>query len=92
MKSEPGAGDSALPEPGGQQPVTGHTRVDEAISRLDDLAGLPVAEHPAVFEHVHQQLTEALGDLDARDRPVADDSPGADDGPRADDGPGRPGG
>ncbi len=45
-------------------PGTGDARVDEAVSRLDDLAGLPVSEHPAVFEYVHERLTEALGDLD----------------------------
>jgi len=39
--------------------------VDEAVGRLGELAGLPVAEHPAVFEHVHRRLTEALGDLGA---------------------------
>lgn len=45
------------------QPSLGDPRVDEAVGRLSELAGLPVAEHPAVFEHVHQRLTEALGDL-----------------------------
>ena len=45
------------------QPSTGDARVDEALSRLDELAGLPVAEHPAVFEHVHRRLAEALGEL-----------------------------
>jgi hypothetical protein len=39
--------------------------VDEALSRLADLSGLPVAEHPAVFEYVHERLAETLGDLDA---------------------------
>jgi hypothetical protein len=42
--------------------------VDEAVARLDDLAELPVAEHAAVFEYVHERLTEALGDLDVRDQ------------------------
>ena len=67
-QSELDAGTPGLPDPAGQQPGTGDARVDEAVSRLADLAGLPVAEHPAVFEDVHQRLTEALGDLDARDR------------------------
>ncbi len=77
MESEPGP--QAADGPGqwsatgqwpatGQRPATGDPRVDEAIARLDDLAGLPVAGHPAVFEHVQQRLAEALGDLDARDR------------------------
>jgi len=51
----------------GARPGTGDARVDEAVDRLADLAGLPVAEHPAVFEYVHERLTEALGDLDVRD-------------------------
>ena len=51
-------------------------RVDEAVSQLEDLAGLPVAEHPAIFERVHQQLTDALGDAGARERAVPDGGPG----------------
>ncbi len=46
------------------RPATGDPRVDEAVARLDDLAGLPLAEHLAVFEYVHERLTEALGDLE----------------------------
>jgi hypothetical protein len=52
---------AVVPRP---RPSTGDARVDDAVARLDDLAGLPVAEHLAVFEHVHQRLTEALGELD----------------------------
>ncbi len=51
----------------GARSGTGDARVDAAVARLDDLAELPVAEHPAVFEYVHERLTEALGDLDVRD-------------------------
>jgi hypothetical protein len=67
----------------------GDARVDEAVARLADLAELPVAEHPPVFEYVHERLTEALGDLDVRDPAEA----GSPDGPggRAP-GPGAPGG
>ena len=46
------------------RPSTGDARVDDAVARLDSLAALPVAEHVAVFEYVHERLTEALGDLD----------------------------
>jgi len=60
----------------GAEPATGDSRVDEAVSQLEDLAGQPVAEHPAIFERVHQQLTEALGDAGARERAVPDNSPG----------------
>jgi hypothetical protein len=73
MESEPGPQAADGP---GQRPATGDPRVDEAVARLDDLAGLPVAEHPAVFEHVHQRLAETLGDLDARDRVAPDGDPG----------------
>ncbi len=73
MESEPGP---QAPDQPGRRPATGDPRVDEAVARLDDLAGLPVTEHPAVFEHVHQQLAEALGDLDARDRVAPDGDPG----------------
>jgi hypothetical protein len=44
-------------------PPTGDPRVDEALGRLSELAGLPVTEHPAVFGHIHQRLAEVLGDL-----------------------------
>jgi hypothetical protein len=47
-----------------QRPATGEPRVDEALARLDDLAGLPVTEHGDVFEHVHRRLREVLGELD----------------------------
>src|SRR5262249_10279278 len=59
------------------RPSTGDARVDDAVARLDGLAGLPVAEHLARFEYVHERLTEALGDLDVH-APVrsGDASPG----------------
>jgi hypothetical protein len=50
--------------PARMRPTTGDARVDDAVARLDDLADLPIAEHLAVFEYVHERLTEALGDLD----------------------------
>jgi len=60
------------------RPSTGDPRVDDAVARLDDLAGLPIAEHLAVFEYVHERLTEALGDLDVHAEAGAGDrSPGA---------------
>ncbi len=60
----PGAARGTVPDAAAvDQPSTGDARVDEALSRLDELAGLPVAEHPAVFEQVHRRLAEALGEL-----------------------------
>jgi hypothetical protein len=63
--------------------ATGDPRVDEAVARLDDLGRLPLAEHLAVFEYVHERLTEALGDLDVH-------APAHPGGQRS--GPGEPGG
>jgi broad specificity phosphatase PhoE len=60
---QPGA---EFPEPGGQRSATGEPRVDAALARLDELAGLPVTEHQAVFEDVHRRLREVLGELDTR--------------------------
>jgi hypothetical protein len=60
------------------RPSTGDARVDDAVARLDDLAALPVAEHVAAFEYVHERLTEALGDLDV---PAPAHSRGASPGP-----------
>jgi hypothetical protein len=47
------------------QPESGDGRVDQALARLADLDGLPIDEHPAVFEAVHGGLTAALGTLDS---------------------------
>ncbi len=44
-------------------PATGESRVDEVIGRLDGLADLPVEDHVEVFERVHDQLREVLGEL-----------------------------
>ncbi len=43
--------------------ATGEPRVDAALGRLGELHELPVAEHPGVYERVHEQLVEVLGDL-----------------------------
>lgn len=69
------------PGPSTPLPETGDARVDEALSRLDGLAGLPVAEHPAVFEYVHDRLAEALGDLDMGGHAGPDGQPGTAAGP-----------
>jgi hypothetical protein len=49
----------------GRRRATGEPRVDDALRNLDDLAELPVSEHPAVFEHVHTRLRDVLGELDS---------------------------
>jgi hypothetical protein len=64
-------------EPGGQRPATGEPRVDAALARLDELAGLPVTEHRAIFEDVHRRLRDVLGELDTRDPSQSQDATGA---------------
>jgi hypothetical protein len=88
----PAGSPAGQPGPAGARPSTGDSRVDEAVARLAGLAELPVAEHPAVFEYVHERLTEALGDLDVRD-PAGPGGPGGTGGPRGHlPGPRAPGG
>jgi hypothetical protein len=45
------------------RPETGEHRVDAALSLLDELTERPVTEHPEVFERVHAELSEVLGEL-----------------------------
>jgi hypothetical protein len=53
-----------MPEPPARErQATGEPRVDHALRRLADLADLPVSEHPPVFERIHGQLVEVLGEL-----------------------------
>lgn len=42
---------------------TGEPRVDAAVRGLDEVGELPVSEHPAVYERIHEQLVEVLGEL-----------------------------
>jgi hypothetical protein len=81
MGGAEGAGRPAAPQRSAVPRVrtsTGDPRVDDAVARLDDLAGLPITEHLAVFEYVHERLTEALGDLDVyAPARAGDHSPGA---------------
>ncbi|HEY2314778.1 MAG TPA: hypothetical protein VGH96_14275 [Streptosporangiaceae bacterium] len=46
-------------------PTIGEPRVDAALKLLDRLPGLPVSEHPELFEQVHAQLSDVLGELDS---------------------------
>ncbi len=45
------------------EPATGDPRVDAALRPLAGLAGRPVTEHPQVFERLHGELVEVLGEL-----------------------------
>jgi len=46
-------------------PPTGEPRVDAALRQLGELGDLPASEHPPVFERIHGQLVEVLGELRA---------------------------
>jgi hypothetical protein len=59
-----GEAEHGRPEQAGERPPTGEPRVDAALERLDELEGLPVTEHRAVFEDVHRRLRDVLGELD----------------------------
>jgi hypothetical protein len=61
---DPAGEDRALTAAGASAPGTGDVRVDAALKLLDRLPELPVGDHAAVFERVHAELTEVLGDLD----------------------------
>lgn len=49
----------------GSAVITGDARVDQALARLSELDDLPLTGHVAVFEHIHAELTGALGTLDS---------------------------
>jgi hypothetical protein len=61
----PGAASAGAATAAGTGTGTGEPRVDAALRLLDRLPGLPVSEHPELFEQVHAQLTEVLGELDS---------------------------
>ena len=42
---------------------TGEPRVDAVVGRLGELDELPVSEHPGVYERIHEQLVDVLGEL-----------------------------
>ncbi len=42
---------------------TGEPRVDAALRLLHRLPGLPVSEHSELYEQVHAQLSDVLGEL-----------------------------
>lgn len=69
---EPAAVDDVLASLLAARQATGEPRVDAALAKLDDLAGMPVTEHRAVFEDVHRRLRDVLGELDAGQLPNAE--------------------
>jgi hypothetical protein len=67
---------------------TGDARVDQAVAGLEALADLPLDEHPAALEAVHDRLREILGELGDAGRPGAQ---GRTSAPGAQAEPGEPG-
>jgi hypothetical protein len=61
----PGAPEQADPAATSATASTGEPRVDAAVLRLAELDDLPLSEHPAVYERVHEELVEVLGELHA---------------------------
>jgi hypothetical protein len=45
--------------------TTGEPRVDAALKLLERLPGLPVSDHPELFEQVHARLSEVLDELES---------------------------
>jgi hypothetical protein len=56
------AGDAASGAAG--DGASGPAGIDAAVAALDYLDTAPTASHVAVFEHVHQTLTDALAAID----------------------------
>ncbi|MFI6850240.1 hypothetical protein OG535_28505 [Kitasatospora sp. NBC_00085] len=59
----PGAVGEPLPL-GVELTPTGHPAVDAGLARLEALDGVPTDAHVAVYEDVHQRLTDTLAALD----------------------------
>lgn len=51
-------------EPAGavEPATTGDSRVDEALTRLTELADKPVHEHAVIVEDIHRSLQDALAE------------------------------
>ena len=65
-----GAASSTPDQPAAEMASTGEPRVDAAIRRLTELDDLPLSEHPSVYERVHEQLVDVLGELHAGHGPA----------------------
>jgi hypothetical protein len=49
-------------DPTGPAESTGNPDVDDVVASLEQLDGMPVSEHVAVFEAAHEKLRGALAD------------------------------
>jgi len=72
MEHDPGSGADPAPPSEPDEPdepdeqtvaSTGEPRVDAVLGELDELAKVPVSQHPGVYERIHEQLVEVLGEL-----------------------------
>src|SRR5260221_12817434 len=66
--------DTAEPLETAEAPATGEPRVDAALSPLGELDELPVSEHPGVYDRIHEQLVEGLGELHSAQTPAGQGS------------------
>ena len=72
-------GGTGEPDNGGDAGLVGESgepRVDAAVRALRDLDQVPLPEHPAIFEAVHGQLVEVLGELHPGSGPADRDPDG----------------
>jgi hypothetical protein len=66
----------------GEASATGEPRVDAALGLLVELDELPVTEHPQVYERIHTQLVEVLGELHSGPGPAGSVGPAGSGGSR----------
>lgn len=52
------------PPPGPSPQADPRAGIDEAVTRLEDLDRVPLAEHVERFDAVHTELTQALSSID----------------------------
>ncbi len=69
-----GPAETAEPPETAGPPATGEPRVDAALSPLGELDELPVSEHPGVYDRIHEQLVEVLGELHSAQTPAGQGS------------------
>jgi len=53
-----------------EPPATGEPRVDATLKGLGELDELQVSEHPGIYERIHEQLVEVLGELHSGQPPA----------------------
>lgn len=64
---EESPGDDAAPAPGSEGAAIAEQTLRSVRQRLASLDDLPAADHVAVFDALHQELSDVLGSLDRTD-------------------------